>query len=69
MLSVALKNAVASGKVVGPRIFTAEKALATTGGHADPTNGYRRNLAGNPGPKEGVVNSVDDARKASATTV
>jgi imidazolonepropionase-like amidohydrolase len=63
-VNVSLKNAVASGKVIGPRIFTAEKALATTGGHADPTNGYRKNLMGNPGPKEGVVNSVEDAKKA-----
>ncbi|WP_299890158.1 amidohydrolase family protein [uncultured Lacinutrix sp.] len=63
-VNVALKKAVASGKIVGPRIFTAEKSLATTGGHADPTNGYRRDLAGNPGPKEGVVNSVEDAKKA-----
>lgn len=63
-VNVALKKAIASGKIVGPRIFTAEKSLATTGGHADPTNGYRRDLAGNPGPKEGVVNSVEDAKKA-----
>jgi len=63
-VNVALKNAIASGKVVGPRIFTAEKSLATTGGHADPTNGYRRDLVGNPGPKEGVVNSIEDAKKA-----
>ncbi|MFT7331750.1 MAG: imidazolonepropionase-like amidohydrolase, partial [Roseivirga sp.] len=63
-VNVSLRNAINSGKVKGPRIFTAEKALATTGGHADPTNGYRKDLMGNPGPKEGVVNSVDDAKKA-----
>ena len=63
-VNVSLRNAINSGKVIGPRIFTAEKSLATTGGHADPTNGYRKDLVGNPGPKEGVVNSVDDARKA-----
>ncbi|MFD0862811.1 amidohydrolase family protein [Sungkyunkwania multivorans] len=63
-VNVALRNAVAKGKVRGPRIFTAEKALGTTGGHADPTNGRKRELMGDPGPKEGVVNGVDDARKA-----
>lgn len=63
-VNVSLRNAINSGKIVGPRIFTAEKSLATTGGHADPSNGYRKDLQGNPGPKEGVVNSVDDARKA-----
>lgn len=63
-VNVSLRNAINSGKVVGPRIFTAEKALASTGGHADPTNGYRKDLMGNPGPKDGVVNSIDEARQA-----
>ncbi|WP_138432940.1 metal-dependent hydrolase family protein [Winogradskyella algicola] len=63
-VNVSLRNAINTGKVKGPRIFTAEKALATTGGHADPTNGASRDLMGNPGPKEGVVNGVDDAKKA-----
>lgn len=63
-VNVSLKKAIARGKVRGPRVLTAEKALGTTGGHADPTNGYRKELMGDPGPKEGVVNGVDDARKA-----
>ena len=63
-VNVALRNAINLGKLEGPRIFTAEKSLATTGGHADPTNGSSRKLIGDPGPKEGVVNSVEDARKA-----
>lgn len=63
-VNVSLRNAINAGKVVGPRIFTAEKSLATTGGHADPTNGMSKNLMGNPGPKDGVVNSVEDAKKA-----
>ena len=63
-VNVSLRNAINAGKVIGPRIFTAEKALASTGGHADPTNGYRKDLMGNPGPKEGVVNSIEDARQA-----
>ncbi|MGC6478915.1 MAG: amidohydrolase family protein [Flavobacteriaceae bacterium] len=63
-VNVALRNAINAGKVKGPRIFTAEKSLASTGGHADPTNGMRKNLVGDPGPKEGVVNSVEDAFKA-----
>ncbi len=63
-VNVSLRNAINRGKVVGPRILTAEKALAITGGHADPTNGYRRDLMGDPGPKEGVVNSIEDAKKA-----
>lgn len=63
-VNVSLRNAINSGKIKGPRIFTAEKALATTGGHADPTNGSSRKLMGDPGPKDGVVNGVEDAKKA-----
>ena len=63
-VNISLRNAINSGKVDGPRIFTAGKALASTGGHADPTNGNRKVLMGDPGPKEGVVNSVEDAKKA-----
>jgi imidazolonepropionase-like amidohydrolase len=46
------------------RIFTAGKSLATTGGHADPTNGTADEFEGDPGPKEGVLNGPEDARKA-----
>ena len=60
----ALRNAINKGIVQGPRIFAAGKAIATTGGHADPTNGIRENLRGDPGPKEGVINGPDDAYKA-----
>ena len=63
-VNVALRNAINQGKVSGPRIFTAEKAIGTTGGHADPTNGYKNELVGDPGPKDGVINSVEDAKKA-----
>ncbi|WP_010228977.1 metal-dependent hydrolase family protein [Gillisia marina] len=63
-VNIALRNATKDGKVVGPRIFTAGKSLATTGGHADPTNGYNHMLVGDPGPKEGVINGPEDAKKA-----
>ncbi len=63
-VNVSLRNAVNKGLVNGPRIFTAEKSLAVTGGHADPTNGYRGDLKGDPGPADGVVNGIADAREA-----
>jgi imidazolonepropionase-like amidohydrolase len=59
-----LRNAINQGLVVGPRIFSVGKSIATTGGHADPTNGYREDLMGDPGPKEGVINSPEEARQA-----
>jgi imidazolonepropionase-like amidohydrolase len=62
--SIALRNAINAGVVPGPRMFVAGKAIGSTGGHADPTDGYRRDLAGDPGPKEGIINSPEDAWKA-----
>ncbi|MGZ5255754.1 MAG: amidohydrolase family protein, partial [Flavitalea sp.] len=58
-VNVSLRNAISKKLVVGPRIFTAGKSIATTGGHADPTNGFRKDLMGNPGPNEGVINGPD----------
>jgi imidazolonepropionase-like amidohydrolase len=63
-VNISLRNAVNQGLIVGPRIFSAGKSIATTGGHADPTNGYREDLMGDPGPKEGVINSPEEARQA-----
>lgn len=63
-VNIALRNAINKGLIEGPRIFTAGKSIATTGGHADPTNGYRKDLMGDPGPKEGVINGVEEAQKA-----
>ena len=60
-VNVSLRNAIQKNLITGPRIFTAGKSIATTGGHADPTNAYRKDLAGDPGPKEGVINGTDDA--------
>lgn len=63
-VNVSLRNAVNKGWVTGPRIYTAGKSIATTGGHADPTNAYRKDLMGNPGPAEGVINGPEDAYQA-----
>lgn len=63
-VNIALRNAINNNTIVGPRIFTAGKAIATTGGHADPTNGRNKLLMGDPGPEQGVINSPDEARKA-----
>ena len=62
--TVALRNAINAGLLAGPRIYTAGVAIGSTGGHADPTDGYRDDLAGDPGPDSGIINSVEDAAKA-----
>ena len=62
--SIALRNAINAGIVPGPRMFVAGRPIGTTGGHADPTNGYRLDLEGDPGPLVGVIDGPDDAWKA-----
>jgi len=61
--SVALRNAINAGIIPGPRMYTAGKAMGSTGGHADPTNSYRNDLIGDPGIPDGIINSVEDAVK------
>ncbi|MFT7287711.1 MAG: imidazolonepropionase-like amidohydrolase [Halieaceae bacterium] len=61
---LALRDAINRGYVPGPRIYAAGLALATTGGHGDPTNGIRRDLRGDPGPAMGVLNGPEEAYKA-----
>lgn len=63
-VNISLRNAINKKLIKGPRIITAGKSIATTGGHADPTNGYRKDLMGEPGPAAGVINSDADARQA-----
>ena len=66
-LNVALKRAITAGSVVGPRMFTAGKSIATTGGHADPTNNLSHFLGekiGTPGPGQGVIDSPEQGRQA-----
>jgi imidazolonepropionase-like amidohydrolase len=66
-INVSMKRAIENGAIVGPRMFTAGKAIGTTGGHADPSNGLSlamRRIKGKPGPENGVINSADTAREA-----
>ncbi len=63
-VNISLRNAVNKGLIKGPRIFTAGKIISSTGGHGDPTNGYKKELMGDPGPLQGVVNGVEECVKA-----
>jgi imidazolonepropionase-like amidohydrolase len=62
--SAALRNAINAGVVPGPRIFTAGKAIGSTGGHADPTDGLNQTLARDLGAVDGIINGPEDAVKA-----
>ncbi len=60
-VDLALRDAIARGNVIGPRMFVASKSLSITGGHADPTNSYREDIVGVPDETDGVVDGVDSA--------
>lgn len=62
--ALALRDAIASGKVPGPRILEAGQAISATGGHGDSTLGYRDDLFDAPGPAQGVGDGADGARRA-----
>ncbi|KZC20293.1 MULTISPECIES: metal-dependent hydrolase family protein [Rhodanobacter] len=62
--SIALRNAINAGLMPGPHIFSAGKPIGSTGGHADPSNGFRWDLQGDPGPKDGIIDSPAEAWKA-----
>ena len=66
-VALKLRDAINAGLIKGPRIYAAGKSIATTGGHADPTNGMNSELSflvGTPGPTQGVVNGPEQARQA-----
>lgn len=63
-VNISLRKAISGGWIIGPRVYAAGRAIATTGGHADPSNGLRDGLTHTPTPEDGVVNGVDDARRA-----
>ena len=66
-LNVALKRAIDSGAVPGPRMFTAGKSIATTGGHADPTNNLSQHFShalGTPGPTKASSTAPKQGRQA-----
>jgi imidazolonepropionase-like amidohydrolase len=64
LIDVGLRNAINSGKVVGPRMLVAGKAISARGGHCDPTAGYRSDLLREPDTTQGVANGADEMRAA-----
>ncbi len=61
---ISLRKAIKAGLVDGPRVYAAGKSIATTGGHADPTNGITYDIMGSPDPVDGVANGPYEAREA-----
>jgi imidazolonepropionase-like amidohydrolase len=64
-VDVALRNAINKGVIVGPRMLVATKGIGATGGHFDPTSGFRDFMFGRePDYTDGIVDSPEDIRKA-----
>ncbi len=65
LIDIGLRNAIRAGKVMGPRMLVAVRAIGATGGHCDPTNGYRPGLFDrNTSGEEAVANGPDAVRAA-----
>jgi imidazolonepropionase-like amidohydrolase len=64
-VNISLRKAVNAGKVDGPRIYTAGIAISASGGHMDPSDGFRDDaFSHRPGPNEGVADGKDELIKA-----
>src|SRR6266581_2796057 len=64
-VDVALRNSINKGVIVGPRMLVATKGIGATGGHFDPTSGFRDFLFGRePDYSDGIADGPDEIRKA-----
>ncbi|MDO6433179.1 amidohydrolase family protein [Flavitalea sp. BT771] len=63
-VNVALRNAIRKGTVVGPRVYTADKIISSTGGHGDPTHGWRKGLMADEETTITVADGKDACIKA-----
>jgi len=65
LIDIGLRNAIHNGKVVGPRILAAVRSVGATGGHCDPTGGYRPDIFNrSTGIEDAVANGADAVRAA-----
>src|SRR5436190_6348549 len=64
-VDVALRNSINKDVIVGPRMLVATKGIGATGGHFDPTGGFRDFLFGRePDYTDGIGDGPDQIRKA-----
>jgi imidazolonepropionase-like amidohydrolase len=64
-VDVALRNSINKGVVIGPRMLVATHGIGATGGHFDPTSGFRDFLFGRePDYTDGIADGPDEIRKA-----
>jgi imidazolonepropionase-like amidohydrolase len=63
-VAISLRDLINSGYIKGPRIFTSGRSIATTGGHADQTNGKNIESYDYPTAEDGVINGPYEAYTA-----
>ena len=64
-VDIALRNSINKGVVPGPRMLVATYGIGATGGHFDPTAGFRDLLFGRePDYSEGIADGPDAVRHA-----
>jgi imidazolonepropionase-like amidohydrolase len=64
-VDIALRNSINKGVIVGPRMLVATKGIGATGGHFDPTSGFRDFLFGRePDYTDGIADGPEEIRKA-----
>jgi len=64
-VNISLRKAIRQGLVDGPRVITAGRAISASGGHMDPSDGFRDDAFNHrPGPDEGVADGRDELIKA-----
>jgi imidazolonepropionase-like amidohydrolase len=66
LIDIGLRNAINDGTIVGPRMFTATRTIGATGGHCDPTAGYRPDLFNR---ESGIMDDVADSPDAMRAAV
>src|SRR6516162_6060068 len=64
LIDIGLRNAIAEGKAIGPRMLVSVNAIGSRGGHCDPTAGYRPDLLKEPGTTDGVASGPYEMRSA-----
>ena len=63
-VNISMRKAVARGFIIGPRILTAGRAISASGGHMDPSDGFRDDIMHKMGPDDGVADGRDELIKA-----
>jgi imidazolonepropionase-like amidohydrolase len=63
-VTLALRDAIAAGKVAGPRILDAGSSISTTSGHMDPKLGFREEFHEAVDRHDNVCDGADDCRRA-----